>query len=288
MKNMLVIMLIAGLVVGGVATTPVNADTHYFVVETGNWVGQRWNLVGCGGAASDGEPEDPDDIAVICSGNTATLDTEEVILRIDVNTDGTLIIASSGTLILGGNDVTSTIHGTIELTGELRPSPLPTAGDHTFVGGGEIVGQASSAQILLDSATVGAVISSITIRGILEIGNYDGANGTFVTAGGVIHADTNGTLKISTQGLRDDSEASATLYKVSHANAILEFAMDCTGGACPANCLSKAYFEVIEGKLKVDNGVIGLHTNGTITAEPGAIIEVLSAEAVFSRLASCS
>ena len=81
----------------------------------------------------------------------------------------------------------------------------------------------------------------------------------------------------------------ATLYKVSHANAILEFAQDCTGGTCNANCLSKAYLEVIERKLTVDNttGATGLHTNGTLTAEPGAIIEVLRGEAVFSRLESC-
>lgn len=288
MKNILVIMLVAGLVAGGAAVGPVTADTFYFdpVSGTGLWSGFNWSVDGCNDNGIDLPSLVDDDVAVICADNTCTLDDAREVLRFDVETDATLIIASGGTLEMGGNDVTSTIDGTIELTGELRPSPAPLTGSHTFVGSGEIVGKANSAQILIETATNRELKSSITIRGALEIGRFGSSQSFFTTAGGLIHADTNGTIKISTHGLADDNAASATLYKVSHASAILEFAMECGGGLCPLVCLHKANFELIEGRLKV-SASDGLATRGTVTAEPGAIFDIETI-ACFSRLEACA
>lgn len=172
----------------------------------------------------------------------------------------------------------------MELTGEIDVDLTAAQSEHTFAGGGEIVGQESSAKILIAGPNRD-LISSITIRGALEIGKLLGTSPTFTTAGGLIYADTNGTIKISTQGLFDDPTASATLYKVSHANATLQFSMECAGAPCPAICLSKANFELIEGTIKVD-APDGLVTRGTVTAEPGTVFDIETG-AIFSRLASC-
>ncbi|MCH7721673.1 MAG: hypothetical protein IH988_11920 [Planctomycetes bacterium] len=111
----------------------------------------------------------------------------------------------------------------MELTGEIDVDLTAAQSEHTFDGAGEIVGQQSSAKIMTDADTLRCLVSSITIRGALQTGDFNGASAIFQTAGGVIHADTNGTLKISTQGLDDDT-ASATLYKVaSSAEFVAEF-----------------------------------------------------------------
>ena len=286
MKNMLIVMMLAGLLLGGAATTEVNAEVRYFITTSGNWSTGGWNNISCGGGANALPPTE-DDVAIICANNTCTVDIDPEVISIDVQTGASLIIPSARTLTLNGGvpgNITSTIDGTVELTGEIDVDLTAAQSEHTFAGGGEIVGQQSSAKILIAGPNRD-LISSITIRGALEIGKLLGTSPTFRTAGGLIHADTNGTIKISTQGLFDDPTASATLYKVSHPNAILQFSMVCDGAPCPAICLSKANFELIEGTIKVD-APDGLVTRGTVTAEPGTVFDIETG-ATFSRLGSC-
>lgn len=284
MKSMRSMMLVIGLVAVGAATTQVNADTKYFDPNggSGNWSQQLWSGA-CGFQGILVPPLD-DERAVICQDVICTLDVESEIVSIGVESGAELIIGSARTLILNGADSTSTIDGTIELSGEIRIDLTTLQVDHTFSGDGEIVGQQNSAKITIGLSKL--LISSITIRGALEIGRITGGTGSFKTAGGLIHADTNGTIKFTCQGVFDDPDASATLYKVSDRNAILQFAMSCNGSPCPLNNLCKANFELIEGKLLV-NSIEGLKTAGTLMAEPGSLIEVVTQAATFSADISC-
>ena len=205
----------------------------------------------CAGVA--GALSDPDDDCYTVSGTwiiTGTVSKKCV----DVTSTGTIIITSTGTLILtGGAKSTSTIDGTIELTGTLKI----TQNNHTLSGQGQIEGQANSARIqVTDNLTL---TSSITVRGALEI---RAGSGTFQNDG-VVKADD-----ATTTGSRDQLTLfTGTFngcgeYKVDTSGATLQFRSGITATGLAAD------FTVSNGALDVDENVT---TTGDLSFTGGAI-----------------
>ncbi len=120
---------------------------------------------------------------------------------VDVDTNGTIIIEDTGTLILTGDpESDSTLTGCIVLE-EGGAVLRITTNSGTIGGSGAIDGYDGSAGIEIGDSV--ALTSSTTIRGHLEIRNVDAESGSFVNQGRVYANSPSGNLAISVDSVTD-------------------------------------------------------------------------------------
>lgn len=288
------------------AAVPGNAQTLYFnapePTNEGYWgTVTNWHTVSCSGDTAPNLPQAFNDV-VICSGETCDMDLNPEVETVTVESSGVLNIPGAYTLTLNEDEGTSTIDGRINLTGEIHLANLGGhAGDearHTFDGGGDIVGTASGAKILIERNTEiqpNELINSTTIRGILEIGKLAIGQSPddwqmLVLKGGTVHADDAGTLLINVSFMKDDLlVGQRSLLKVSSdSNAILQIDVWCPdqipADTCRVYCLEYTDAEVFEGTLDLDTAIL---TEGDLTMEPGGIIDVDATASVWFRFPAC-
>ncbi len=162
---------------------------------------------------------------------------------VDVDTNGCIIIKSTGTLILTGDPgSTSTVNGCIILEGAGSTLSF-TTNNHTVVGSGVIDGQDASAVISIAAGiTVTSSLNTVGITGHLEITG----SGSFVNQGKVYADTASGTLTISVAGV-DDTDNGGTVsstnfrWGVNASGAVLLFSVE------PA---------AMEGDFYVHNGTL--------------------------------
>jgi hypothetical protein len=256
--------------------------------SSGRWCGDNWNTTGCSAGPVWGLRPSEDDDVVICSGKTATIACTADADKICVDSSATLAIASTGVLELSpqGNE-TSTIDGTVELTGEIHltfeDDACSTCGyEHVFTGAGTLVGESdSTGKILIEGKSETyphALVNSMVMNGEFTVGTLGSSGVTrIIMDGGTFHANADGTLSLETDKVTD--RGSTSLWRVStNANAML--LIDLVGcqsnfALCNNPCLEHTEVEIAKGTYRTFAGVV---TEGKLTEWPSGILDAREGE----------
>ena len=260
MRFVILVAVVCGLVIGVGA---VQADTCTFDVPSGDWdVLENWDCVVGGEQVPTAA-----DRAVIQSGKICNIDSPAVADSLEVESTATLNILAGHKLTLDGDNDDSTIDGTLTITasgedvGELAfvDNTQTISGDFF----GKIVGLDEAAKI---TVALGITLTNrTTIEGALQItGTGDFKNG------GTVHANTSGTLEITT-GLLDDEPAG--FWQVSTSSSVVLHL------AAQNTFLLDGSFTILTGILTAD--APGFMTFGDLTMKGGAIEMPQGAIAVF-------
>jgi hypothetical protein len=243
------------------------------------------------------------DDAVIYTGKTCVLDDTREVETISVQSSATLNIISGGLLKLnespddcGGESICaiSDFDGTANLDTQIWVTLGQGQGDqqHTFTGDGALNGRSSDAKVLISGNSTPdphLLYVSTTVSGAMEINNLDTSVCMLLLKGGTLHANINGTLKVLTDFMADESGSTRSLLKAStHSNAVLQIDLDCNEFAfpCPFFCFAYTDVTLLEGKFEIVDDVF--KTTGKLTMEPGSKLKVVEGGgAMYFHIASC-
>lgn len=274
-RSIVTLMAVPGLVVGGfLAPAPALGTDKYFCATTDNtWSGANWKEFAAGQDCTTGTATDPPtaaDRAIIVGGKTCNVDvTTAVADSVNVESGATLNIQANQKLTIDDDAGSkTTIAGTLYLQGSGSVLAF-TTNNQTIDGAGKIVGQNSAAKITVVSGKI--LTNESTIEGALKITD-DTINGTFRNFG-TVHANSAGTLEISTNAFDDDSTA---MWKVSKSSGVT-LKLD---GTSATKAVLDGSFEIFDnGKLVVESP--GFTTTGSLVWKGGTIDVASSSLADF-------
>ena len=259
------IMVLGLIVVGILSPAPAWATDKYFCATADNtWSGANWKVFAAGEDCTTGTATDPPtaaDRAIIVGGKTCNVDvTTAAADSLNVESGATLNIQASKKLTIDDTAATgTTIGGTLNLQGASSELAF-VDNDQTIDGAGKIVGQNSASKITVVSGKI--LTNESTIEGALKITGPSSKTGTFLNHG-TVHANSAGTLEISTDALGDDSTAAWKITTSS--NAVLR--IDVFSSTRPA--LDGDWTIEDDGKLDVDS--VGFTTTGSLVWKGGTI-----------------
>lgn len=253
MRYAIVVAVVCGLVIGVGAVQA--QDTCTFDATSGDWdLASNWDCVVGGEQVPTAA-----DRAVIASGKTCNIDSDAVADSLEVESSATLNILAGHKLTLDDTaDDDTTIDGTLTIaaSGEDVGELAFVDNSQTIFGfSGKIVGLDEAAKITV--APLITLTNDTTIEGALKITG----DGDFKNTG-VVHANTSGTLEVTTNEIKDNgggfwkvSTSSSARLHLAAQDASYQFLTD--------------DFRIETGKLTV--GVPGILSSGDMTMTGGAI-----------------